>query len=145
MESKSKKIKVAFRVTSCAQEDGKLAYKATIGNRTQIRETIEKSIKDELVSISGVEIIDNDIQNAWNYFIQIVFNYTYRQLSTKDCRYPDKSQELIVSRISICLYENGIPVASYNPITSLSQDQLCEFCKDWVKLFNLQYIVSDHV
>ena len=92
-----------------------------------------KYIEQELVGLGDVKIVENDVKEAWAYFIQIVFNIAYQE--------HENEQHLPVVDISICFYEGAEGLLGfYTPVGKPSLDQLDEFCKDIVIDFNRQYL-----
>lgn len=130
METKSKKFDVAVSVTSPHQEGDKSVW-TKVDETPDFRETIQIYIEQNLASLQDVEIIDNDIQNGWDYFIQIVFFIYYRQRKNKP--------HLPFVKLSVCFYDSETLVGLYRPAAEPTKDQLCEVCKDLVIDFNRQY------
>ena len=126
------KFLVAVRVTSCYQEGVKTDCSKDKHETTNFRETLEKCIEQELVSLGDVKIVENDIKEAWAYFIQIVFNIVYRERKNE--------QHLPVVEVTISFYETGGLLGFYTPVSKPSLEQLDEFCKDFVIDFNHQYL-----
>lgn len=124
---------VVVKVTSPYQEDAKRPFSKSKDETTQFRETIQKYMEQMLVELGDVKIVENDIQNAWSYFIQIVFNIFYRR---------ENGTDLTFAKIGVCIYSQnhaGV-VGIYNPVAEPSLDQLDEFCKNVVIDFYRQFL-----
>ena len=127
------KFLVAVRVTSCYQEGIKTDRSKDKHETTNFREALQKCIEQELVGLGDVKIVKNDVKEDWAYFIQIVFNISYRE--------HENEQHLPVVDISICFYEGAEGLLGfYTPIGKPSLEELDGFCKDLVIDFNRQYL-----
>ncbi len=127
------KFLVAVRVTSCYQEGIKTDRSKDKHETTNFREALQKYIEQELVGLGDVKIVKNDVKEDWAYFVQIVFNISYREW--------ENEQHLPVVEISICFYEGAEGLLGfYTPVGKPSLEQLDEFCKDIVIDFNRQYL-----
>ena len=62
-----------------------------------------------LVELGDVKIVENDIQNAWSHFIQIIFKIFYRR---------ENGTDLTFAKIGVCFYSHdhdGV-AGFYNPV-----------------------------
>ena len=125
---------VVVKVTSPYQEDAKRPFSKSKDETTQFREAIQKCMEQMLEELGDVKIVENDIQNAWSYFIQIVFKIFYRPR--------ENGTDLTFAKIGVCFYsQNHTGVAGfYKPVTEPTLDQLDEFCKNVVIDFYRQFL-----
>ena len=125
---------VVVKVTSPYQEDAKRPFSKSKDETTQFRETIQKYMEQMLVELGEVKIVENDIQNAWSYFIQIVFKIFYRKR--------ENGTHQTLAKIGVCFYsQDHAGVAGfYKPVTEPTLDQLGEFCKNVVIDFYRQFL-----
>lgn len=127
---------VVVKVTSPYQEDAKRPFSKSKDETTQFRETIQKCMEQLLVELGDVKIVENDIQNAWSYFIQIVFKIFYQPR--------ENGTDLTFAKIGVCFYSQDHAHAGvagfYNPVAEPTLDQLDEFCKNVVIDFYRQFL-----
>ncbi len=125
---------VVVKVTSPYQEDVKRLFSKNKDETTQFRETIQKCMEQMLTELGDVKIIENDIQNAWSHFIQIVFKLVYKSR--------ENGTDLTFAKIGVCFFSqdhDGV-AGFYNPVTEPTIDQLDEFCKNVVIDFYRQFL-----
>ena len=132
--TKDTKTEVAVRVTSPYQENSANPMTKDKSETTHFRDTLKKCIEQEFANLGDVEIVEDDIQNRWDYFIFIVFDTWYQQKQTKPV------VNIPFVKISVSIYDAHQLVNFYTPETEPTLDQLDTICKNITIDFERQFL-----